>query len=83
MVVVDCKKDGGIMCLIKKLSYQKQRIFFYKYSDYLTLYYYNNGYAHIFENPNEEYDVFLGLDRIFQIYIIKEKAERKLYYLKN
>lgn len=39
--------------------------YFEKYSDYLIPYYYNNGYAHKFENPNEEYDVFLGLDSIF------------------
>lgn len=39
--------------------------YFEKYSDYLVPYYYNNGYAHKFENPNEEYDVFLGLDNIF------------------
>ena len=31
----------------------------------MILYYYNNGYAHKFENSNEEYDVFLGLDSIF------------------
>lgn len=39
--------------------------YFEKYTDYLIPYYYNNGYAHKFENPNEEYDVFLGLDCIF------------------
>lgn len=39
--------------------------YFDKYADYLIPYYYNNGYAHKFENPNEEYDVFLGLDSIF------------------
>lgn len=39
--------------------------FFDKYADYLIPYYYNNGYAHKFENSNEEYDVFLGLDSIF------------------
>ncbi len=39
--------------------------YFEKYSDYLIPYYYNNGYAHKFENPNEEYDVFLGLNSIF------------------
>ena len=39
--------------------------YFESYSDYLIPYYYNNGYAHKFENPNEEYDVFLGLDGIF------------------
>lgn len=38
---------------------------FEKYADYLIPYYYNNGYAHKFENNNEEYDVFLGLDNIF------------------
>lgn len=39
--------------------------YFDKYSDYLIPYYYNNGYAHKFENSNEGYDVFLGLDSIF------------------
>lgn len=39
--------------------------YFDKYHNYLIPYYYNNGYAHKFENPNEEYDVFLGLDSIF------------------
>lgn len=39
--------------------------YFDKYADYLIPYYYNNGYAHKFENFNEEYDVFLGLDSIF------------------
>lgn len=39
--------------------------YFERYSDYLVPYYYNNRYAHKFENPNEEYDVFLGLDSIF------------------
>lgn len=39
--------------------------YFEKYDDYLIPYYYNNGYAHKFENPNEEYDTFLGLDSIF------------------
>ncbi len=39
--------------------------YFEKYSDYLIPYYYKNGYAHKFENDNEEYNVFLGLDSIF------------------
>ncbi len=39
--------------------------YFEKYSDYLIPYYYNNGHTYKFENPNEEYDVFLGLDSIF------------------
>ena len=39
--------------------------YFDKYADYLIPYYYKNGYEHKFENSNEEYDVFLGLDSIF------------------
>lgn len=39
--------------------------YFERYSNYLVPYYYNNGYTHKFENPNEEYNVFLGLDSIF------------------
>ncbi|MBQ3426197.1 MAG: hypothetical protein IJH37_03515 [Clostridia bacterium] len=39
--------------------------YFEKYSNYLTPYYYNTGYSYKFENDNEEYDVFLGLDSIF------------------
>jgi len=36
-----------------------------KYADYLVPYSYSQGYAHKFENNNEEYDVFLGLDSVF------------------
>ncbi len=39
--------------------------YFDKYVDYLIPYYYKNGNVHKFENLNEEYDVFLGLDSIF------------------
>lgn len=39
--------------------------YFDKYSDYLMPYYYKMGYSQKFENDNEEYDVFLGLDSIF------------------
>lgn len=39
--------------------------YFEKNEDYLIPYYYRNGYAQKFENNNEEYDVFLGLDSIF------------------
>lgn len=39
--------------------------YFDKYANYLIPYYYNNGYVHKFENSNEEYNVFLGLDSIF------------------
>lgn len=39
--------------------------YFEKYSDYLIPYYYNNGHSHQFQNSNEKYDVYLGLDSIF------------------
>ncbi len=39
--------------------------YFDKYSEYLIPYFYVEGYARKFENDNEEYDVFLGLDSIF------------------
>lgn len=39
--------------------------YFDKYVDYLIPYYYKNGNVCKFENLNEEYDVFLGLDSIF------------------
>ena len=38
---------------------------FERYLDYLVPYFYNQGYAHNFENDNEQYNVFLGLDSIF------------------
>lgn len=39
--------------------------YFDKYVDYLIPYYYKNGNVCKFENLNQEYDVFLGLDSIF------------------
>ena len=39
--------------------------YFDKYVDYLIPYYCKNGNVRKFENLNEEYDVFLGLDSIF------------------
>lgn len=39
--------------------------YFEKYSEYLIPYYYHDGYSRKFENDNEEYDVFFGLDGIF------------------
>lgn len=39
--------------------------FYEKYSEYLIPYWYKTGYSQKFENTNEEYDVFLGLDYIF------------------
>ena len=39
--------------------------YFEKYSDYLIPYWYRTGHSQKFENNNDEYDVFLGLDSIF------------------
>ena len=39
--------------------------YFDKYSEYLIPYFYVDGYSRKFENDNEEYDAFLGLDNIF------------------
>ncbi len=59
--------------LIKNNSEFKARLkcvglgkYFDEYADYLIPYYYKTGYAQKFENINEEYDVFLGLDSIFE-----------------
>ena len=50
--------------------------YFNKYSDYLIPYYYSDGYARKFENDNEEYDVFLGLDGIFtDLYHVGDNKE--------
>lgn len=57
--------------------------YFDKYSDYLIPYYYNNGYAHKFENPNEEYDVFLGLDSIFTDLYHENKSGEIISLLKE
>lgn len=39
--------------------------YFDQYSEYLTPYSYSKGHTKKFQNKNEEYDVFLGLDSIF------------------
>lgn len=54
-----------------------------KYVDYLIPYYYNNDYAHKFENPNEEYDVYLGLDNIFTDLYNEEKNGEIISFLKE
>lgn len=57
--------------------------YFERYSDYLIPYYYNNGNVHKFENPNEEYDVFLGLDSIFTVLYHERKNEEIISLLKE
>lgn len=57
--------------------------YFEKYSDYLIPYYYNNGHTYKFENSNEEYDVFLGLDSIFADLYHEEKNGEIISLLKE
>jgi hypothetical protein len=54
-----------------------------KYMDYLVPYFYNQGYAHKFENNNEEYDVFLGLDSIFSDLYKENRHEDIINLLKE
>lgn len=57
--------------------------FYQKYVDYLVPYFYNQGYAHKFENNNEEYDVFLGLDSIFSDLYKEDRHEDIINLLKE
>lgn len=54
-----------------------------KYTDYLVPYWYNQGYAQKFENKNEEYDIFLGLDSIFSDLYKENKHEDIINLLKE
>ncbi|MBP3854800.1 MAG: hypothetical protein IK990_04175 [Ruminiclostridium sp.] len=57
--------------------------YFEKYSEYLIPYYYNNGHTHVFQNDNEEYDVFIGLDNIFSDLYNENKNEEIISLLKE
>ena len=57
--------------------------YFDKYSDYLIPYYYKNGYSHKFQNANDEYDVFLGMDCIFSDLYRENKNEEIISLLKE
>lgn len=57
--------------------------YFDKYSDYLIPYYYNNGYSYKFQNANDEYDVFLGMDCIFSDLYRENKNEEIISLLKE
>lgn len=57
--------------------------YFDKYSDYLIPYYYNNGYSHKFQNANDEYDVFFGMDCIFSDLYRENKNEEIISLLKE
>lgn len=54
-----------------------------KYSEYLTPYWYRTAYGNKYENPNEEYNIFLGLDFIFGDLYKEGKHEAILILLKE
>lgn len=56
---------------------------FDKYADYLIPYYFRGGYSVKFKNPNEEYDLFLGLDCIFTDLYKDGKIETIIELLKE
>lgn len=57
--------------------------YFDKYSEYLTPYYYTMGHTQKFENNNEEYNVFLGLDSIFSDLYHENKHSEIINLLKE
>lgn len=54
-----------------------------KYVDYLVQYWYNQGHSQKFENNNDEYDVFLGLDSIFSDLYKENRHEDLINLLKE
>lgn len=54
-----------------------------KYVDYLVPYWYNQGHSQKFENNNDEYDVFLGLDSIFSDLYKENRHEDIINLLKE
>lgn len=76
--------------IYKKNSSLKERLkcaglgeYFDKYEQYLIPYYYKNGVSAKFENPNAEYDVFLGLDSIFSDLYSEDKSDELINLLKE
>lgn len=57
--------------------------YFDKYSEYLIPYWYNNWNGRKYENSNDEYDVFLGLDYIFSDLYQNEKHQNIMELLKE
>ena len=57
--------------------------YFTAYENCLTPYSYNQGYAAKFENPDPEYDVYLGLDGIFSDLYKEHKDEDIIALLKE
>ncbi len=57
--------------------------YFDKYSEYLIPYSYNHYQGRTYENPNEQYDIFLGLDFIFSELYQEEKHQQIIELLKE
>ena len=54
-----------------------------KYVDYLVPYWYKQGHSQKFENNNDEYDVFMGLDSIFSDLYKENRHEDIINLLKE
>jgi hypothetical protein len=57
--------------------------YFTQYAEYLVPYSFNNGHTHKFQNDNEEYSVFLGLDCIFSDLYRENKNSEIIALLKE
>ena len=57
--------------------------YFDKYVEYLIPYYYTHGNIQVFENPNMEYNVFIGLDNIFTDLYQENKNNEIILLLKE
>lgn len=67
------QKDSQFKKILKCSDLSEKYV---KYSKYLIPYYLNEGYARTFENANEYYDVFTGLDNIFSELLFEDKDEK-------
>ena len=57
--------------------------YFEKYSIYLTPFFYNQGHSYRFENSNDEYSVFLGIDSTLTDLYHEGKNEEIISFLKE
>lgn len=74
------KNNGELKARLKCVGLNE---FYEKYSEYLTPYWYRTAYGNKYENINEEYNVFLGLDFIFGDLYMEAKHETIILLLKE
>lgn len=74
------KNNGELKARLKCAGLNEQ---YEKYSEYLIPYWYRTAYRNKYENINEEYNVFLGLDFIFSELYILDEHEKIILLLKE